>query len=313
MPSKVCSKCAGPSDGDSYCPACRSEYNRQWRASNPGYQAAAAAAWRQRNADKVAERNAARRAANAARPPRLCQDCGSPTASRHRARCEPCRAKQKAKPSGHSIRRACGWCGKAVLKSKTDANRYAKSFCSKSCAIRARPKRPPRPPEPPAFRLRVTRHTPRPCRVCRKLTIRRTYYCSKGCRSIWRRFGPRAWDRISCRECGAEWIRWQALRRRFYCSDSCRKRASRRVGRRLRRARLAAVTVEAVDLLQVAERDGWRCHICHHKVTRRTWSLDHLVPLSAGGEHSYQNTALAHHRCNTLRGATGPAQLRLAA
>lgn len=63
---------------------------------------------------------------------------------------------------------------------------------------------------------------------------------------------------------------------------------------------------------EIAERDGWRCHICGKNVTRKTWSLDHLIPIVAGGPHTRTNVSLAHKRCNSRRG-TGriPAQLRL--
>jgi HNH endonuclease len=70
---------------------------------------------------------------------------------------------------------------------------------------------------------------------------------------------------------------------------------------------------EVIDLETLAIRDGWHCHICGKRVTRRTWSIDHLVPLSVGGYDTYSNAALAHHRCNAARGAHGSAQLRLEA
>jgi 5-methylcytosine-specific restriction endonuclease McrA len=41
-------------------------------------------------------------------------------------------------------------------------------------------------------------------------------------------------------------------------------------------------------------------------------TLDHLIPLSKGGNHTSDNLALAHGRCNSRRGAGRiPAQLRL--
>jgi 5-methylcytosine-specific restriction endonuclease McrA len=62
----------------------------------------------------------------------------------------------------------------------------------------------------------------------------------------------------------------------------------------------------------VAARDNWRCHICGGRVTRKNWSLDHLIPVSQGGPHSLANVSLAHRRCNSKRGVSAlPAQLRL--
>jgi len=56
------------------------------------------------------------------------------------------------------------------------------------------------------------------------------------------------------------------------------------------------------------ERDRGRCHLCGRKVLVRGLkrdplgpSIDHLVPIALGGEHSYANTALAHMRCNMAK------------
>lgn len=79
---------------------------------------------------------------------------------------------------------------------------------------------------------------------------------------------------------------------------------------------MGAAFVEHVDRLILARRDNWRCHICSGRVTRKNWSIDHLVALTRGGEHSYKNTALAHRSCNASRGADrfpAPALARSAA
>ena len=41
-------------------------------------------------------------------------------------------------------------------------------------------------------------------------------------------------------------------------------------------------------------------------------TLDHIVPLAAGGAHSYANVQCAHFICNSVKGAGGIGQLRLA-
>lgn len=84
--------------------------------------------------------------------------------------------------------------------------------------------------------------------------------------------------------------------------------------RMIRRARLRnAPRIEAIDHEEIAARDKWTCHICHKRVNRKNWSIDHLVPLIDNGSHTMDNVALAHRRCNSKRGAwhTIPVQLRL--
>lgn len=94
----------------------------------------------------------------------------------------------------------------------------------------------------------------------------------------------------------------------------------RRAASQKRRAlKVSTASDEPVLLAKVRERDGDRCGICGGKIGRRPWpdplspSIDHMVPLSAGGAHSLANVQLAHLRCNVSKGARGGGeQLRLA-
>ena len=70
-----------------------------------------------------------------------------------------------------------------------------------------------------------------------------------------------------------------------------------------RRALTKAALVELVDPRVVWERDGGICQLCHQSV-EGTWHLDHVIPLSRGGEHSYKNVQVAHPLCNLKKGST---------
>lgn len=79
-----------------------------------------------------------------------------------------------------------------------------------------------------------------------------------------------------------------------------------------RRAKVKGIVSERVDPTEIYERDKGICHICKRKVSRKTFTLDHLIPLSKGGPHAASNVAVAHHRCNCRRSdGRLPAQLRL--
>ena len=81
---------------------------------------------------------------------------------------------------------------------------------------------------------------------------------------------------------------------------------------RRRRAAKLRLPNESIRLSDIAERDGWRCHLCGKRVTKQNASMYHLIPLSKGGPHLKVNVALAHLICNKRRGAGRiPAQLRL--
>jgi len=80
-----------------------------------------------------------------------------------------------------------------------------------------------------------------------------------------------------------------------------------------RRARIkGSAETEFIDRAEIYERDGGRCHICERFVWDGDFTLDHLIPLSKGGEHTALNVRLAHRWCNSKRGAGRlPAQLLL--
>ena len=71
----------------------------------------------------------------------------------------------------------------------------------------------------------------------------------------------------------------------------------------VRRARLLGQFVERVYRSVVFKRDKGRCGICRRKVDPANWHLDHIVPISRGGEHSYANVQVAHPFCNVSKGA----------
>lgn len=69
---------------------------------------------------------------------------------------------------------------------------------------------------------------------------------------------------------------------------------------------------KGVKRATIIARDRSRCGICGKKVSPQEMSIDHIIPLSAGGTHAAINLQVAHKRCNSRRGAGRiPAQMRL--
>lgn len=58
------------------------------------------------------------------------------------------------------------------------------------------------------------------------------------------------------------------------------------------------VWVEHIEPLVVLELDDGECQICHGDVDPFDFDMDHIIPLSKGGEHSYGNVQIAHPSCN---------------
>ena len=65
-----------------------------------------------------------------------------------------------------------------------------------------------------------------------------------------------------------------------------------------------------VDRFVVFERDGYTCQLCATPLdmgapprSPLSPSVDHIVPVSRGGVHSYENVQAAHLTCNLSKGA----------
>jgi 5-methylcytosine-specific restriction endonuclease McrA len=89
-----------------------------------------------------------------------------------------------------------------------------------------------------------------------------------------------------CRNCFAEWNRDRGHRRR------------------------ATATGPRFTRREVLERDGWVCQLCASDIDRdlshphpMSATLDHIIPVSRGGEHSLENTQAAHRICNMRKWA----------
>jgi 5-methylcytosine-specific restriction endonuclease McrA len=72
-----------------------------------------------------------------------------------------------------------------------------------------------------------------------------------------------------------------------------------------RRARLRGALVEKINDLEVFERDSWKCGICNEPIDQKVKyphpmhaQLDHIVPISKGGSHSWGNVQASHAVCN---------------
>lgn len=105
------------------------------------------------------------------------------------------------------------------------------------------------------------------------------------------------------RTCGTATCQLKYSRRLESTKDSDAQRNHRR--------RTAARAGDDIRKSQVWKRDGGVCHLCGLPADIRAWHLDHVLPLSQGGTHTWDNVAVSHPACNLSKGATPPAELRL--
>lgn len=61
-------------------------------------------------------------------------------------------------------------------------------------------------------------------------------------------------------------------------------------------------TVTSKKIMELVERQHYRCAISGRELTPETASLDHILPLSRGGEHGIDNVWVVDHRVNSAKG-----------
>jgi 5-methylcytosine-specific restriction endonuclease McrA len=99
----------------------------------------------------------------------------------------------------------------------------------------------------------------------------------------------RAYTQLHKKEIGERIVRYRKTEagRLVAVAASQRRRARKR----------AAGSVSTADVCRILAAD--RCHICGKRFTaKRLATLDHVIPLSRGGEHHVTNLAAAHGSCN---------------
>jgi 5-methylcytosine-specific restriction endonuclease McrA len=114
-----------------------------------------------------------------------------------------------------------------------------------------------------------------------------------------------------CPECGVLFTNMPRRDCNRICSDECgqRLKAAHRTASKIKRGdaeRDRKRVIKKVDPFKVFERDGWCCRLCDTptpKFLRGSYEpeapeLDHIVPLSRGGAHTYENTQLLCRACN---------------
>lgn len=117
----------------------------------------------------------------------------------------------------------------------------------------------------------------------------------------------RTWLAGRCTRCGASFVSRYSAIAAGYCSKVCQRSDLRD----RRRARQAGVKLTPGRRHAVFERDDWTCQICGDPVNRDAQvpdldapTVDHTIPLVAGGEHGPDNWQTAHFYCNSVKGAS---------
>ena len=69
-----------------------------------------------------------------------------------------------------------------------------------------------------------------------------------------------------------------------------------------RAKRAGSEVIERVDYGRVMRESDGNCALCGLPMEPQEMSLDHIIPLSMGGNHTYENVQVAHISCNAAKG-----------
>lgn len=128
----------------------------------------------------------------------------------------------------------------------------------------------------------------------------------------------------TCKECGSTFT-MRELREAnpsnytsnpTFCCKRCSRRYNKRQQSHVRRAIERGEHADQISLSALVKRDDETCYLCGGKVDTNDYisdgsglfvagdmypSIDHVVPLSKGGTHTWDNVRLAHHLCNAIK------------
>lgn len=207
----------------------------------------------------------------------------------------------------------CEHCGKDSYRKMSGTNKGPNRFCTMQCkkdaAAAIRPA-----PYSPCYGLH--------CKECSKPFVSKTnkLRCSRACElALFRRMAlsyartkhKEAARVVACEQCECQFSPLYGYGNSTLCTPCAEQRTkvARKIAKMQRKALMRGVEAERVDPMRVFARDKWRCKLCgiatpKHK--RGTYDddapeLDHIVPISKGGPHTYLNTQCACRKCNNIK------------
>ena len=211
----------------------------------------------------------------------------------------------------------CEYCGKPRHSDHPNRNR----FCFPECAtkfkvIKYLPIKLQKEKEKEEKRLEQLTKTCPQCGNTFIANVAHQKYCSPECRyqesldKVHQRNVENFVPIVStCKECSKVFTTTFDHRSQLFCSEECSIRYWKKLYKQNRKIQIREAYVEPVNLWDLYNRDYGICSICGLPVPDSSepsniWAatVDHIVPLSLGGEHSTMNCQLSHRICNCLKG-----------
>jgi hypothetical protein len=242
-----------------------------------------------------------------------CEECGAAVVSRRRWCSSKCklRAWTRLHPNRkYTKQRVCPTCHQAFSSS-------GNLYCSDSCKAKAK--------KPKQVVTRV-------CVECAKvfpvrLRTSKQQTCSPKCRAArlskvlrgkkYSQYRRTTTYEVTCVECGQGFT---AVQKTQVICHTCQRRKHGHGKPEKRAKRKGVPYVYGIKPERVFDRDGWRCQLCGCKTPQRlrgknqprSPEVDHIIPISQGGGHLWENVQCLCRECNQRKRARIRGQLRLA-
>lgn len=164
-------------------------------------------------------------------------------------------------------------------------NKRGRKYCSRKCMLSLKPRK----CEACGMEFMASKHS-------------KKRICSSKC--------PAMSIRYNCIVCNKEVVRPRAFGYGLYCSYSCRlidigEAAEVLPGGIHKQINPKRSHGDAIDKYDVFEFYDWKCIVCDEYIDKNIkWpdpncaTLEHVIPLSRGGTHTWDNVAPAHLLCN---------------
>lgn len=246
-----------------------------------------------------------------------CECCGegfSPSVVSQKFCSKKCKSRYKYLHPKHSIK-TCIQCGRDYTP-----KRIGTKCCSRECGFKyqaatrqcARERRMALAPKPKK----------KTCEVCERefysINDKRRTCGAPICMQAWGRTATYRYIRslkeqtgkvreCVCRRCGKTWLNRYGVKGTKWCSVQCNRAE-------LKRERKSRIRLHAngkrhrIYRAQLYNKNHGRCQICKAKLKLTTKvpeslapTVDHIVPLSCGGSHTWENVQLACFHCNTVK------------
>jgi HNH endonuclease len=240
--------------------------------------------------------------------PYVCTDCGE----------------EKIGPGKGRPRKRCGDCASASIDTYRRERRAKISAATDGelLAIKMRNKAAARKRLEESVRQRRSQLRCKQCGGSVAVDAKRYRFCSEDCakknvaeRKLSAKLQERGlaeWPEKDCQECGDKFVAIPCSdKERRFCSRKCGKKNGLRIKSKKRRARMFTLAYFEFSPMEIYRRDGWKCTVCGVDTPETALgtgaddepNMDHIVPLSRGGDHHPANTRCLCRKCNIDKGA----------